>query len=112
MSRFRLLFEGELRDGDDINGVSEQVAVRLEDIADVRLIEVRRELCGCLICKHGNPIPQSFDRKVFCVKDAKPYGAMDCCSRFENFDLKDIMGIPELSRRCDRFNKFYNQLER
>lgn len=110
MSRFRLLFEGELRDGEDIKGVSEQVAVRLEDIAEVRLIEVRRELCGCLICRHGNPIRESYDRKVFCAKDAKPYGAMDCCARFEGFDIKDIMGIPELSRRRERFNKFFKSV--
>lgn len=112
MSRFRLLFEGELRDGEDIKGVSEQVAVRLEDIADVRLVEVRRELCGCLICRHGTPIRESYDRKVFCLKKTRAFGALDCCSDFEAFDLKEVMGLPELNRRCEKFNKFYRQIER
>lgn len=109
MSRFRLLFEGELRDGEDIKGLSEQVAGRLEDIADVRLIDVRRELCGCLICRHGNPIRESYDRKVFCLKQTRAFGALDCCPDFEQIPMKDRITVPEYDRRFERFNKFFRQ---
>ena len=110
MSRFRLLFEGELRDGEDIKGLSEQVALRLEDLSDVRLIDVRRELCGCLVCRHGNPIRESYDRKVFCLKQTRAFGALDCCPDFEQIPMKDRITVPEYDRRFERFNKFFRSV--
>ena len=110
MSRFRLLFEGELRDGEDIKGVSEQVAVRLEDIADVRLIEVRRELCGCLICKHGFPVEGSYERRVWCTIQGKEQGALECCQYFKPLDLLDKETDKTYDHRIERFNKFFRQI--
>ena len=107
MSRFRLLFEGELRDGEDVLGLSEQIGMRLEDLSAVRLIEVRREPCGCLICRHGNPIKGSFERKVWCCKADRTMGAMDCCPQFETFDVIERIRNPGLDVRYDRFNKFF-----
>ena len=107
MSRFRLLFEGELRDGEDVVGLSEQIGMRLEDLADVRLLEVRRELCGCLICQHGTPIEGSFERKVWCRKADRAMGAMDCCSKFEELDVIERMKNRRLDHRIERFNKFF-----
>lgn len=109
MGRFRLIFEGELASEDDIVGLSEQVALRLEDLSDVRLIDVRRELCGCLVCRHGNPIRESYERKVFCMKQAKAFGALDCCPDFEEIPMKDRITNPDIDRRYERFNKFFRQ---
>lgn len=110
MSRFRLIFEGDLRDEDDVDGVSEQIGTLLEGLSDVRLIAVRRELCGCLICRHGNPIRESYDRQVFCRKKTRAFGALDSCPEFEEYSVVEKMQNPSLDARIDRFNKLFRQI--
>lgn len=105
-----MVFEGELRDGEDVKGVSEQVAVRLEDLADVRLVSVRQELCGCLICRHGAPIDESWWRKVHCVKKKCVCGALDCCDAFEPIPMQERLGNPDVDRRIEKFNKLFKSL--
>lgn len=114
MSRFRLIFEGEFKDPGGVIGVSEQVAARVEDIGDVRLVEVRDCLAGCLICRHGEPVEGTWYRRVRCSVHRSERMALDHCMRFEPISIcdsearEDASVGEEIARRCEAFNKLNN----
>ena len=117
MSRYRLIFEGEFREELGAEGIGEAVAMRLEDVGDVRLVKVYNCLAGCGICQHGEPVAGSFYTRILCRSRGMEgeRDATDHCMRFVQIDVMDkrVVRDPALSaevaRRIDKFNRLVQQ---
>ena len=89
MSRYRLILEGEFDERLGVAGVGEQVAMRLEDLGDLRVVGVYNCLAGCLVCQHGEPVEGSQYRKVMCRSRGMEHERVptDHCMRFDLIKL-------------------------
>ena len=115
MSRYRLIFDGEFPSELGARGVGEAVAMRLEDMGDVRLVKVYNCLAGCLVCQHGEPVEGSFYGRVRCLSCGGMREPTDHCMRFVQLDvmdkrlLRDPQLAAEVERRIDKFNRLVQQ---
>ena len=117
MSRYRLIFEGEFDERFGVIGVAERVAMRLEDMGDVRLVKVYNCMAGCLICQHGEPVEGSFYGRVMCRVRGQEHerGPTDHCMRFVRLNILDSQVLhdsvlaAEYERRITKFNKLVRQ---
>ena len=117
MSRYRLIFEGEFDEGLGVIGVAERVAMRLEDMGDVRLVKVYNCMAGCLICQHGEPVEGSFYGRVMCRVRGQEHERQptDHCMRFVRLNIldpqvfHDSVLAAEYERRITKFNKLVGQ---
>ena len=117
MSRIRLILEGEFPDRLGLEGLSEQVAMYLEPLGDVRVLKAVDVLAGCGVCRNGVPVEGSFytqvkctSRGAECVRDA-----VDHCMRFARLDIMDkrvrddpVLAL-EYERRIEKFNRMVQQ---
>lgn len=110
MSRYRLILEGEFDERLGVVGVGEQVAMRLEDLGDLRVVGVYNILAGCLICQHGEPVEGSGYGKVMCRSRGMEHLRFptDHCMRFVQirlWDCRDSAQREEYERRLKKFNR-------
>lgn len=117
MSRYRLILEGEFDERLGVAGVGEQVAMRLEDLGDLRVVGVYNILAGCLICQHGEPVEGSQYRQVMCRSRGMEHERepTDHCMRFALIKLWCEPAIHNSALREEyerRLRKFSRLVER